>query len=745
MNDLYYVKSVEHRIQNIISRMTIKEKVWQMGMVPSSIFKDPEGNFLKEKADTVFEGYSIGGFQDLRFEPLVSVKLIKEIQDYIKKETCPGIPAIVVGETLHGYLGPGATIFPQVIGLAGTWNTELIRSISEVAAKEARAVGVSLSNSPNLDIVRDPRWGRVEETFGEDPYLNTKMGLSVIKGLQGDSQRDAGEMVISSIKHYVAHGVPEGGVNISPVTAGERQLRELYLKPFAAAIKEGGALAVMPAYSELDGIPVHSSHFLLTDILRNELGFGGLTIADYGAIGMLHRTHHIAENFHHAGELAVKAGMDFEAGEIICYGNKLVELVRNGTVSEKIINRAVARILRVKYLAGIMDNPYGNKEKVKKYYNNESHRELALEAARESIVLLKNKDNILPLNKNIKSIAVIGPNADRRELGDYSLPNENVVTPLQGIRNKVSSDCVINYAKGCGLWEPDKDGFTEAITAAEKSDVAIVVVGETSTKAYGMGWGVETDEVILCGEGFDMHDLNLSGVQGLLIDEIANTGTPTIVVLVNGRPLTIGRINEIADAILEAWYPGQEGGTAIADILFGDVNPSGKLTISFPKETGQIPVHYNHKPSARGYYKKPGSYSVPGRDYVFLDTTPLYDFGYGLSYTEFEYSELEVLNPVALANDKDMEISVKVKNIGKREGKEVVQLYITDVVSSVTTPVKELKGFRKINLLPEEEKVIIFKIPQLDLTIIDRDMNEVVEPGEFKVMVGNLMGKFHIR
>ena len=358
-------------------------------------------------------------------------------------------------------------------------------------------------------------------------------------------------------------------------------------------------------------------------------------------------------------------------------------------------------------------------------------------------MLLKNKDNILSLSKDIKSIAVIGPIAERGEIGDYSLPNENIVTPLQGIKNILPDKCKINYAKGCGLWELDKSGFKEAIDAAGNSEVAIVFVGETSIKSYGMGWGRETDDVILCGEGYDRHDLILPGVQQQLVEEIIKTGTPTIVVLITGRPITIGSINDNAYGILQAWYPGQEGGTAIAEILFGDVNPSGKLTISFPKHVGQIPVFYNYKPSARGYYKKPGTPERPGRDYVFLDTEPLYGFGYGLSYTTFEYSELKVLNE-KVEGDENVKVSVKVKNTGKREGKEVVQLYINDIVSSVTTPVKELKGFKKINLKPGEEVEILFEIPQSDLSIIDRNMKEIVEPGEFEVIVGGLKSKFRI-
>ncbi len=649
----------------------------------------------------------------------------------------------MIGEALHGYLGPEATIFPQVIGLGSTWDVKLIEAVAEASAKEARAVGTTILDNPDLDLAREPRWGRVEETYGEDPYLVSKMGVSSINGTQGFGERDFQEMAGCAIKHYVAHASPEGGVNISPVYGGERQLRELYLKPFKCAIEEAGALAVMPAYSEYDGIPVHSSKFFLTDILRDELGFGGITIADYGAIYMMYSFHKIARDPKHAGELAVKAGMDFEAGNIACYGDNLIALVKEKVVAEEDIDAAVARILRVKFLTGIMEVPYGNKEKVESYYKCEKHRKLALEAAQESIVLLKNKDGILPLNKNIGSIAVIGPNADSKEVGDYSLPNNDVISPLQGIKGAVSKDCKITYAKGCGLWEPSTKGFAEAIQAAEKSDIAVVVVGETSIKSYGMGWGIENEDVVLCGEGFDRSDISLPKIQQQLVEEVIKTGTPTIVILINGRPLAIDWIDKNAQAVIEAWYPGQEGGTAIADILFGNVNPSGRLTISFPKETGQIPVYYNHKPSARGYYKVPGSPEKPGRDYVFMDTEPLYSFGYGLSYTEFEYSKLIVLNPKVTANE-NIRVSVRVKNVGDREGKEVVQLYVSDLVSSVTTPVRELKGFEKVKLTPGEEKEVIFEIPQSDLSIIDRELNEVVEPGEFEVMVNSLKAKFEI-
>jgi len=405
---------------------------------------------------------------------------------------------------------------------------------------------------------------------------------------------------------------------------------------------EAGALSVMPAYSEIDGIPCSESRMLLTDILRNEWGFEGYTFSDYGGIEMLHDFQKTAPTMGRAGKQALEAGMDLDAPYLVGFGDEFVEMVKSGAIDQKYIDQAVERVLRVKFLAGLFERPYGDVEKAMSVVNCEKHRELALLSAQESIILLKNANHTLPLSKNIGSIAVIGPNADEVQFGGYSILKDDAVTVLQGIKNRVSKDTKIQYSKGCKLYGSSKDGFKDAVECAQKSEIAIIVVGTSSAILSGVGWGDDCGEKACCGEGFDTTDIGLSGVQEELIMEIVATGTPTVVVLINGRPLTIEKIHNKANAILEAWYPGEEGGNAVADILFGNVNPSGKLTITFPKATGQLPMFYNHKPSARGYYHKPGDFENPGRDYVFNDTKPLYEFGYGLSYTRFEYSELKV-------------------------------------------------------------------------------------------------------
>jgi len=735
---------VETRVNDLLSRMTLDEKFRQINMVDIRIFIDDEGNFSEELADSFFNGMGIGVVQDPRFEPEVNAKIVNQLQKYLKTKTRLGIPAIVVCESLHGFMSPKATIFPQAIGLASTWNTEMLKEIASAIAKECRVNGINQTLAPDLDLAREPRWGRVEETFGEDPYLCSSMGVAYIKGVQGENEFIDNDHIISTVKHYAAHGSPEGGINLSPVYAGERQLRELYLKPFEAAVKDAGALSVMPAYSELDGIPCSSSKMLLTKILRDEWNFKGYTFSDYGAISMLHTFHMTADSPEEAGRQALEAGMDLEAPSTYGFNDKLMEFVRTGVVSEKTLDRAVSNILRVKFLAGLFDQEtYGDPELAKKITNCEAHRNLALRAAHESVVLLKNENGLLPLDKNIDSIAVIGPNADSIQLGDYSIIKNDTVTPLQGIRSRASTNTKIYYAKGCGLYEQSREGFAEAVEAARKSKVAVVVVGESSMLTSGVGWGFESGMVALSGEGYDRSDLDLPGVQQALVEEIVKTGVPTVVVLVNGRPLSISWIAEHVPAILEAWYPGEEGGNALADILFGQVNPSGKLPVSFPKTVGQSPVYYNHKPSARGYYHMPGSPEKPGRDYVFIDTKPLFEFGYGLSYTQFEYSDLKV-SPEKIRTDEKVTVTVNVKNAGNREGKEVVQLYITDLVSSVTTPVKQLQGFEKVSIKPGETKKISFTLTAKNLSLIDGEMKEIVEPGYFEVTVGGLKERFEV-
>lgn len=735
-------KSIEERVNDLIGMMTLEEKLREMGMYDAKYLLH-DGVFSSGLAHEFFKGIGIGAMLVPALNPEECAKAVNELQRFIIDNTRLGIPALVISECLHGFMSPGATIFPQAIGLACSWDPELVREIASAIAMEASSVGVRQGLAPDLDLAREPRWGRVEETYGEDPFLCSRMGVEYVKGLQGEGKSIDREHIIATVKHFAAHGSPEGGVNISPVPVGERQLRELYLTPFKAAIVEGGALSVMPAYSEIDGIPCSSSKLLLTQILRNEWGFKGYVFSDFSATNMLVQFHHTAEAMGQAGKQVLEAGLDLEAPLINAFGNELLELVKSGQVDEKLIDRAVFRILKVKFLAGLFENPFVNPEYAAKTINCDHHTKLALKAAQESIVLLKNKNNLLPLSKNIESIAVIGPNAGVAQMGNYCAKKQDVVSPLEGIKNKVLPQTRVTYARGCGISELSKDGFSEAIEAASNAKVAIVVVGDISMTECGIGWGTESNEAATCGEGNDRTELDLPGVQQDLVEAVVKTGTPTIVVLVNGRPLSICWIVENVPAIIEAWYPGEKGGTALADIIFGDVNPSGRLTVSFPKAVGQVPVYYNHKPSARGIYHRPGFPGNPGMDYVFMDTKPLFEFGYGLSYTTFEYYDLQV-NPVKILPDENVKISVVVKNVGEREGKEVVQLYINDMVSSVTTPVKALKRFKKVNLKPGEEQKVIFTLTPDDLSLVDEYMETIVEPGFFEVMVGGLKTKFKV-
>ena len=738
--------NIEARIRDLLGRMTLEEKVRQMGYTPSrNVMKD--GKFSLAMARKAIGKLGIGGLEDSRLEGKLAVRAANAIQEYLAKNTRLGIPALIMAECLHGHMSMGATIFPQAIALASTWDTDLIGQVATVAAKEARAVGVSQALSPDLDLARDPRWGRVEETYGEDPYLAARLGVAYIKGIQGEGPVIDGEHLIATPKHFAAHGSPESGVNLAPVAVGPRELRDLYLVPFKAAIVEAGALSLMNAYSEVDGVPAASSKLLLTKILREEWGFMGYTFSDYGSIHMLVSCHKTAADLAEAGRQALEAGMDLEAPSEDCFGQNLVEAVRKGELSVDLIDRAATRILRVKFLAGLFERPYADPKRAAEVINTPVHRQLARRTAQESIVLLKNAGDLLPLDKNVREIAVIGPNADQGQCGDYTIVKNEIVTPLAGIRSAVSKRTKVTHAKGCELCVLSKDGFADAVTAAEEADVAILVVGGSSMALGGIGWGGEDwrDHPTTCGEGFDRAaDLNLPGVQQDLVEAVVATGTPTVVVLVNGRPYSIGWIAENVPAVLEAWYPGEEGGNALADIIFGKVNPSGKLPISFPRTVGHVPVFYNHKPSARGHYHQPGAPDRPGRDYVFMETTPLYEFGHGLSYTKFKYSNLRV-SPPRIAPAGNVTVSVNLHNAGQRAGKEVVQLYVNDMVSSVTTPVKALRAFRKISLGSGETKTVEFTLGPDDLSLLDEHMERVVEPGWFELLVGGLTKRFEVR
>ena len=730
------ITDIDVKVRDLLRRMTLEEKIAQLGSIPGRNLLE-DGKFSREKAEQLLKNgigqitRVSGGTHDVT-SPEKAALIANEIQRFLKEETRLGIPAIIHEECLSGFMAYGATVFPQAIGLASTWNPDLVERITATIRRQMRLVGAHQGLSPVLDVVRDPRWGRNEETFGEDPYLIACMGVAYVRGLQGPNFKEG---IIATPKHFAAHGFSEGGRNRAPVHVPLRELREVYLFPFEAAVKEANAWSLMNAYHDIDGVPCAASRHLLTDILRGEWGFRGYVVSDYFSIRMLYDFHHVAADKKEAAVQALEAGIDIELPSIDCYGEPLIQAVKEEKISEAVIDEAVSRILRAKFLLGLFENPFVKAEDASGSFDTPEDRKLALEAARESMVLLKN-NGVLPLRKDIKAIAVIGPNADnaRNLHGDYSYtahlrckePAVPTVTILTGIRNKVSKQTSVYYARGCGVSDDSKDGFEEALKAAEKADVIVAVVGERS--------GLSDDDVT--GEFRDRADIRLPGVQEELIERLCETGKPVVLVLVNGRPLSLRRIVDKCSAILEAWLPGEEGGNAVADVLFGDYNPGGKLPVSFPQHVGQIPVNYGRRVSSLG-------------DYVFMSSKPSFPFGHGLSYTRFEYSSLSI-TPEKVGPAGKVEITFDVKNIGDRKGDEVVQLYIRDEVASVTRPAMELKGFKRVTLEPEEKKQVTFRLSIDQLAFYDRHMRFVVEPGTFKVMIGSssedirLSGRFEV-
>lgn len=720
---------VEHRVEDLLARMTLEEKIGQLAAnYLDSVLDD--GKFSQEKMEEVVQKLGIGALHSFRWhvnkDTPLQMLVWNQAQEYLVENTRLGIPAILTGEGVHGHLSYGATIFPHAIALASTRDPELVHEVATVVAKESRAAGVSQILSPVFDLAREPRWGRCQETYGEDQHLASRMGVAFIKGLQGRGPAIDIEHVAATAKHFAAHGSPEAGINIAPVRTGERQLRDTYLPPFEAAVREAGVLSVMPAYHEIDGIPCACSKFLLTKVLREEWGFKGYTYSDWESVKMLHNFHLTAHSQAEAGKQALEAGMDIEAPEPICYGRNLLELVESGEVAIATVDEAVRRVLRVKFLIGLFENPYCDPDYAKKIRNCAPHRALARKVARESATLLKNEGGLLPLRKDLPSIAIIGPNADAVRLGDYSGTNDNLVTLLKGIKAAVSPGTTVRHAQGCGVFELDTSGIAEAVEIARESDVVVLALGESNE---------------ICYEGVDQTDLELPGVQMELVKAVCATGKPVAAVLMNGRPLSISWMAENVPAILEVWYAGEEAGSGIADVLFGDFNPCGKLPVSIPRSVGHVPSYYDHKPSARGIYHKPGEPGKPGNDYVFSPPTPLYEFGHGLSYTTFEYSDLRV-EPGEIRPGGEVTASITVRNTGSRAGSEVVHFYLTDLVSTVTTPVKCLKHFHKLHLDPGESQVVSFTLKPADLALLDRNMEWVVEPGEFEVAVGGLTARF---
>ena len=725
-------RPVEERVGDLMARMSLDEKLAQLSGIWVFELLD-DSAFSEEKAQPLI-GDGIGQISRVAgatsLEPAASAELANRIQTFLVEQTRLGIPAIIHEECCSGYMARGATCFPQIIGLASTWEPNLVKEMTSVIRTQMRSVGAHQGLSPVLDVTRDPRWGRVEETFGEDPYLVSRMGVSYVKGMQGP---DLKQGIVATGKHFVAYGLSEGGMNCAPVHLAQRELYETFLKPFAAAIKEANLASVMNAYHEIDGIPCAGSKELLTEILRGQLGFDGIVVSDYFAIKQLFDFHHVAKDESEAAKMALAAGIDVELPSTDCYGQPLGKAVRNGTVDESLVDQSVRRILRMKFLFGLFENPYVDTKQVPGVFALPEPRALAHKIALKSIILLKNKDDLLPLSKDLSSIAVIGPNADsvRSMFGDYSYPAHielmmgeipdlyiDLPSVLDGIKRHVSPGTELHYAKGCEVNGGSGKGFEAAIKAAKRSEVAVLVVGGKS--------GLTQD--CTCGEFRDRAEIGVPGVQEELIQAVYETGTPVILVLINGRPFSIPWIVEHIPAILEAWLPGQEGGVAVADVLFGDYNPGGRLPITFPRSVGQIPIYYNQKPS--------GGRSQWYGDYVSMSAKPAFPFGHGLSYVRFEYEDLRI-EPEKTGTEGDVEISVDVKNVGERRGDEVVQLYIHDVLASVTRPVKELKGFKRITLNPLQKETVTFTLSICEVGFYDRNMAFIVEPGWVDVMVGS--------
>ncbi|WP_301625781.1 glycoside hydrolase family 3 N-terminal domain-containing protein [Paenibacillus apis] len=665
--------------------------------------------------------------------PREGAEAVNTIQRYAIENSRLGIPILIGEECSHGHMAIGATVFPVPLSLGSTWNVDLYREMCRVVGRETRSQGGAVTYSPVLDVVRDPRWGRTEECFGEDAHLISEMAVASVEGLQGE-KLDGEDSVAATLKHFVGYGSSEGGRNAGPVHMGRRELLEVDLLPFRKAV-EAGAASIMPAYNEIDGVPCTTNQELLEDVLRNDWGFDGMVITDCGAIDMLASGHDVAADGRDAAIQAIRAGIDMEmSGEM--FGKHLVEAVHAGQLEEEVLDRAVRRVLTLKFRLGLFESPYADPDRAEQVIGSAEHVELARKLAGEGIVLLKN-EGVLPLAPGAGKIAVIGPNADvgYNQLGDYTSPQprDKVTTVLGGIRTKLADTPEqVLYAPGCRIKGDSREGFEFALSTAEQADTVVMVVGGSSARDFGEGsidlktgaskvtGNSESD--MDCGEGIDRLSLSLSGVQLELIQEIHKLGKPLVVVYINGRPIAEPWIDEHADAILEAWYPGQEGGHAVADILFGDVNPSGRLTVSIPKHVGQLPVYYNGKRSR-------------GKRYLEADSQPRYPFGFGLSYTEFTYDKLSVSSD-SIHKNEEVQVRVEVKNTGQRAGAEVVQLYVTDVASTVTRPGKELKGFRKVFLQPGETQTVEFTVGPEQLQYIGANYEPVVEPGEFQVHVG---------
>ena len=720
----------EIRAADLVKRMTLEEKVDQLAGGRRRARATSENPEEKQ----AFEAFGKLYREDSQVNAHDAAEARNKAQHYLVEKTRLGIPGLFQGEALHGFMAYGSTSFPQVLGLASTWDPELVQQAFTAAADEMASSGVNTAFTPVLDLARDPRWGRTEETYGEDPYLVARMGVAAINGLQGTSWAIDRHHVMATMKHFAAHGQPESGTNTAPANFSERDLRETFLVPFRAAVQEAHVGSAMASYNEIDGIPNHANRWLLDRVLRQEWGFRGYVTSDANGLQMLVDTHHVAADFYQAARKGLAAGVDYDLSNGSVYAT-LLDQVRDGRVPEAELDQAVERVLAAKFRLGLFENPYVDPDFAQKITNSSEHKELALKVAQKAIVLLKNDNNLLPLDlKKVKTIAVIGPNAADVHLGGYSRdPGPgNQISILDGIRKRAGDSVKVLYSEGCKIttgkqgwaaWyenkvtQPDPKTEVETIRAAaavaRQSDVAIVLVGENES-TNREAWSEQ--------HLGDRDSLDLLGSQEALIRAIVETGKPTVVFLINGRPLSINYVKEHVPAILEGWYLGEQGGTAAANVLFGDVNPGGKLPITFPRTVGQLPDFYDHKPSRN-------------RSYLFDSREPLFPFGYGLSYTQFHFENVRV-EPKSIRTGGSAKVSVDITNTGGRAGDEVAQLYIHQRVASTTRPVMQLRGFKRVSLEPGQKVTVDFTLTPEDLSLIDVNKDRVVEPGTFDLMVG---------
>jgi len=735
-------RPVEERVDDLMSRMTLKEKVGQLNL--PCVYVDALGKDIPAKREAC-KRFAAGtytpeigpgsGFFTLADQVLQdgdarhTAEFFNELQKIALTQTHLKIPLLEDEEGTHGAMYPGATVFPEGLAIGSSFDLGLVKDVYTAAATEARAVGIHMLSTLVMELDRDPRMGRNEEAYTEDPYLYMRIAEEIVHATQGSNIADP-DRVIAVLTDFPTQSSPASGLERGAIESSERSLRENDMLPWIGAITKAGGLGVMAGYPEVEDIPAHGSEKWMNDILRREIGFKGVVESEGDGFSTLLYEHIVATQ-KEAGALALKAGVDLNITYEPAYMGPLVEAVQEGKVPMALVDRALRRVLELKFRLGLFENPYVNVDRAAQIVHSRAHQDLALRAAREGIVLLKNEKNLLPLKKDLKSVALIGPNANDvlNQLGDYSPSKilQHVTTVSEGIKAAVSAKTKVTEVRGCEITGTDRSGFAEAVRAAKAADVAIVVVGERQ----GPYDDDDKQKYATDGEGHDVASLDLSGVQEELIQAVFETGTPTVVVLINGRPLSTRWISEHIPALVEAWEPGERGGEAVADVLFGDYNPTGRLAISVPRHSGQLPVYYNHKPSKDIWISM-----RPNQDaYVDMPATPLYPFGYGLSYTNFEFGNLHI-EPAEIHPGGTARVSVDVKNVGERAGEETLQLYVHETYAPVSLPVKQLRGFERVALKPGETKTVMLTLTPEDLQLLDIDMHWRVVPGDFEIMAG---------